>query len=73
MAAWKADYKKMLEEMIYEENAPSFEEMISELTNLKNKINALGWKFESDFPLSKKTIAHKLHISCTIKYLKVNK
>ena len=31
--------------------SPSFEEMISELTNLKNKINALDWKFESEFPL----------------------
>ncbi|MFE3847251.1 nucleotidyl transferase AbiEii/AbiGii toxin family protein [Flavobacterium sp. LB3P45] len=51
MEAWKADYKTMLEQMIYEENAPSFEEMIGELTNLKNKINALDWKFETEFPL----------------------
>ncbi len=51
MEAWKADYKTMLEQMIYEENAPSFEEMIEELTNLKNKINALDWKFEIEFPL----------------------
>ena len=51
MAAWKADYKTMLEQMIYEKNAPSFEEMIIELTNLKNKMNTLDWKFESEFPL----------------------
>lgn len=51
MEAWRADYKTMLEQMIYEENAPSFEEIIRELTNLKNKINALDWKFEFELPL----------------------
>ncbi|MGI8597773.1 MAG: nucleotidyl transferase AbiEii/AbiGii toxin family protein [Chitinophagaceae bacterium] len=46
MDAWQADYKKMLEEMIYEENPPSFNEIISELTNLKERINALPWQFD---------------------------
>ena len=49
IAAWEADYKTMLEQMIYEEKKPSFEEIISELTHLKNKINALDWEFETKF------------------------
>ena len=49
--AWNADYKKMLEEMIYEENPPSFEEIIQELTKLKTKINAIKWKMETQFPV----------------------
>jgi predicted nucleotidyltransferase component of viral defense system len=54
MEAWKADYKTMLEQMIYEENPPSFEAIIEELTKLKNKINAFEWTMESKFPLPKK-------------------
>jgi len=50
MEAWKEDYKKMLEEMIYEENPPTFEDLINELTTLKNKINAVEWKFDVEFP-----------------------
>jgi hypothetical protein len=48
--AWKEDYKTMLEQMIYEENKPSFEEIIKKLTVLKEKINALDWKLETKFP-----------------------
>ena len=51
MDAWKADYQTMLEIMIYEENPPSFEELISGLTTLKDKINALEWKFDLEFPV----------------------
>ncbi|MCL4482795.1 MAG: hypothetical protein M1445_09340 [Bacteroidetes bacterium] len=51
LEAWKADYKTMLEQMIYEEKPPSFDEIIMELTGLKDKINALTWKFENQFPL----------------------
>lgn len=50
MEAWKQDYKKMLEEMIYEENAPSFEELITALNQLKEKLRALEWKFTMEFP-----------------------
>ncbi len=49
--AWKSDYKKMLEQMIYEENPPTFDEIISGLTILKNSINSLPWKFEMEFPI----------------------
>jgi predicted nucleotidyltransferase component of viral defense system len=51
LEAWKADYKTMLEQMIYEEKPPSFDEIIMELTRLKDKINALTWKFKNQFSL----------------------
>lgn len=53
MKAWKVDYSKMLEQMIYEEKAPTFEEIISDLINLKNKINGLEWQFDKVFPVLK--------------------
>jgi len=51
LAAWEADYETMLEQMIYEVEPLSFDELIDELTTLKNRINALPWKFETVFPL----------------------
>lgn len=50
MEAWKSDYATMVEQMIYEKNPPTFNELISELTILNEKINALAWKFEMEFP-----------------------
>jgi hypothetical protein len=41
---WKRDYASMMEEMIYEENKPSFEELIVVLNNLNKRINALDWE-----------------------------
>jgi len=49
--AWRADYNTMIEQMIYEENPPSFDEIIADLTKLKSKINALPWKFQTPFPI----------------------
>lgn len=43
---WKEDYNIMIERMIYEENPPSFDTIISELTKLLAKINGLTWKLE---------------------------
>ena len=51
MEAWKADYKTMVEQMIYEDEPMGFEELIAELTTLKNRINNLEWTFETKFPL----------------------
>ena len=48
--AWKTDYKTMQDQMIYGDS-PSFEEIIEELTKLKNKINAFEWTMESKFPV----------------------
>ncbi len=47
--AWRKDYKSMLDQMIHEENAPSFDEIIEELKILKSKINSLGWRFDKEF------------------------
>lgn len=40
---WEKDYEKMLEEMIYDENKPTFSEIIETLKNLKKRINKLDW------------------------------
>jgi hypothetical protein len=41
----------MLEQMIYEENPPSFGKLIEELEGLNSNINSLDWKFDFDFPI----------------------
>lgn len=38
---WENDYNRMVEQMIYEQNSPTFEQLISSLTALKNQINQL--------------------------------
>lgn len=49
--AWKADYQIMVEQMIYEQRPPSFEQIIADLNELKQKINNLPWKFQKEFPM----------------------
>ena len=49
MEEWKADYAKMKEDMIYEENKPSFEDLINNLNELRTKLQALKWPFELTF------------------------
>jgi predicted nucleotidyltransferase component of viral defense system len=46
---WKSDYAKMMEDMIYEVKKPSFEELISNLHDLRNLLQTLDWKFELKF------------------------
>ncbi|HVS96397.1 MAG TPA: nucleotidyl transferase AbiEii/AbiGii toxin family protein [Puia sp.] len=46
LADWKKDYATMMEEMIYEENKPSFEDLMVTLNNLNKRINALDWKLD---------------------------
>lgn len=48
--AWKADYNTMIEQMIYEEDPPSFDQLLAELTELKQKLNAVPWRFKAIFP-----------------------
>ena len=48
--AWKDDYSKMKEYMIYEEVKPSFEELIKNLENLREKLQTLNWNFDLTFP-----------------------
>lgn len=47
---WKSDYAKMKEDMIYEENKPSFDDLIKNLNELQTKLQALDWQFELIFP-----------------------
>ena len=47
---WKADYSKMKEDMIYEENKPSFEELINNLIDLRAQLQEIDWDFELVFP-----------------------
>lgn len=51
MEEWKADYTKMKEDMIYEENNPSFEDLINNLNDLRTRLQALDWQFEPGFPI----------------------
>ncbi|MBK9248803.1 MAG: nucleotidyl transferase AbiEii/AbiGii toxin family protein [Ignavibacteria bacterium] len=48
---WKADYAKMVEDMIYEENKPSFDDLVNNLNELHTKLKALDWPFELTFPI----------------------
>ena len=47
--AWEADYSKMKEDMIYEVNKPSFEELINNLHNLRTHLRDLGWRYDLKF------------------------
>ena len=51
IADWEADYAKMKEDMIYEENKPSFEELINNLDDLRTLLQALDWQFELKFTI----------------------
>jgi len=50
MDEWKSDYAKMMEDMIYEENKPSFEDLINNLNELRVQLEAVDWSFELEFP-----------------------
>lgn len=53
MDEWNTDYSKMKEDLIYEENKPSFKELINNLNNLRTQLQALDWQFELEFPIPK--------------------
>ncbi len=46
---WKSDYSKMLQDMIYENKAPTFDELMKNLNELKTSLQSLEWKFELTF------------------------
>ena len=48
---WEDDYAKMKEDMIYEDNKPSFEELINNLNDLRTLLQALDWQFELKFSI----------------------
>lgn len=47
---WKDDYKKLLEEMIYEENPPTFEMLTENLKAFKERLAKVEWRFSLEFP-----------------------
>lgn len=50
LGAWERDYKKMREEMIYQPDAPTFDEILEQLKVIKNKINKLDWDLGKKYP-----------------------
>lgn len=50
MDKWNHDYTKMKEDMIYEENKPSYDDLIKNLEELRTRLQSLEWKFELTFP-----------------------
>jgi predicted nucleotidyltransferase component of viral defense system len=49
MSAWSEDYAKMKAEMIYEKNAPTFAQLITNLEDLRSQLQVLPWHFELVF------------------------
>lgn len=49
---WKADYTKMQQDMIYEKNQPTFENLINNLQELRTNLQVVKWSFELKFPIS---------------------
>lgn len=47
---WNSDYTKMKEDMIYEENKPTFEDLINNLNIVRKRLQTLDWEFELSFP-----------------------
>jgi hypothetical protein len=41
LSAWQADYATMIEEMIYEEKPPSFNELLEILKSLQQRVNMI--------------------------------
>ncbi len=50
ISEWESDYAKMKEDMIYDEDKPSFEDLINNLKGLKAKLQAVAWDFDCKFP-----------------------
>lgn len=47
---WEMDYIKMVEDMIYEQNPPSFSKLIDCLNEIREKLKNVNWKYELNFP-----------------------
>jgi hypothetical protein len=60
IADWEADYAKMKEDMIYEENKPSFKDLINNLNDLRTQLQSLDWQFELSFPKNQSTNTNHL-------------
>lgn len=47
---WEFDYAKMKEDMIYDGNKPSFEDLINNLEVLRAELQVVAWDFDCKFP-----------------------
>ncbi len=47
--AWADDYKTMQNEMIFEQKPPSFEDLIANIKQLKDKLSSTSWEFSLVF------------------------
>jgi hypothetical protein len=50
MNDWERDYRTMRDQMIFQPDAPTFNELIAFLTQLNEQINQLGWSLEKKYP-----------------------
>lgn len=51
IADWEADYAKMKEDMIYDENKPTFDNLINNLMEIRKQLQAVEWAFELEFSI----------------------
>jgi hypothetical protein len=51
--AWQLDYEKMKRDMIFDDNKPTYEQLIANLNHLKEKLNNVNWDFKLSFPIPK--------------------
>jgi hypothetical protein len=47
--SWKSDYNTMIEQMTYEQNPPTFDQILEEMEKIKTKFNALPWQLSKTF------------------------
>lgn len=47
--AWEEDYNKMRSQMIYEAKPPSFQDLVSNIEHLKEKLATVSWEFALEF------------------------
>jgi hypothetical protein len=50
MNQWERDYRVMRDQMIFQPDAPTFNELITFLTQLNKQINELDWTLETKYP-----------------------
>lgn len=49
LTQWAEDYLKMLQEMIYEKDPPTFEQLIENLEDLRKQLQNVSWEFDLVF------------------------
>lgn len=54
ISEWEKDYNIMRDTMIYEQNPPTFEELLDSVSKLKSQINGLEWRMDVEFPAVKR-------------------